>query len=162
MEQKMQQIQEKLWTWVLPDKPGDENQLEWVRNGGKWIVFDQKENTLRLANQLGSFIDSGEIKSAKYWNGDPSALCVYSLHEDRWKTLEILKELGAAGTRVWEYDYAWDKNFRDPFNLLYSQFSKFSTILKSYGCRGTLDLIKEVMPQRITGFRTQGGKNLLR
>jgi hypothetical protein len=151
----MQKIEEKLWTWVLPDIPGDENRREWIRNGGKWIVFDRKDGTERLANQLGSFIDSGKIKSAKYWNGDPGALCVYSLHNDRWKTLEVLKGLGAERTRVWEYDYAWDKNFLNPFNFIYSQSSKFRTILKSYGCRGTFELIREVMPQRITGSQAQ-------
>jgi hypothetical protein len=31
-----------------------------------------------------------------------------------------------------EYDYAWDKNIRDPFGFMYSWFSKFRTILQSY------------------------------
>jgi hypothetical protein len=141
----MHTIRNKIWTWLLPDaeRPVDENQ--WLDHGGKWIIFDRKENIVQLATRLGPFIDSGKIQSAKYWNGDPSAINVYSLDSDRDKTWEILQEAGASDARVWEYDYAWCKNIGSPSHFLYSWFSKFSTILRSYGVRGTLELIREIM-----------------
>jgi hypothetical protein len=115
-----------------------------VPSGGKWIIFDGREKIVKLSDNLAPFIDSGEIKSAKYWNGDPSAINVYSLDRDKDKTWRILKKLGARDCRVWEYDYAWDKNIKNPFNFIYSWSSKFRTILKSYGIKGTLDLIRDL------------------
>jgi len=119
-----------------------------MRHGGKWIIFDKKGRLVELADRLGPFIDSGAIESAKYWNKDPGAICVYSLDRDRDSTLEILKSLGAGSNRVWEYDYAWDKNIRKPFTFTYSWFSKFSTILRSYGFLGALALAREILKPR--------------
>ncbi len=138
-----------LWTRLLPDVPEDTDREEWQRHGGKWIIFDRKDRIVRLAKKLEPFIDSGEIKSAKYWNKDPSAINVYSLDRDKNKTWEILKKLGAGNSKVWEYDYALDKNILDPVSFMYSWFSKFRTIFQSYGLIGALALIREVLkPKR--------------
>jgi hypothetical protein len=51
---------------------------------------------------------------------------------------------------VWEYDYALGKNLRSPFTFAYSWFSKFRTILASYGLAGTARLIGDVLGQRRT------------
>ena len=141
----MHQVKDLLWTWLMPDLPRETNKEEWRQHGGKWIIFDRKERIVGLAERLGTFIDSGEIEGAKYWNGDPSAVCVYSLDSDKERVWEILKVFGAGRSRVWEYDYAWDKNIREPFTFVYSWFSKFRTILQSYGIIGTLRLIREVL-----------------
>ncbi|MEW6109553.1 MAG: hypothetical protein AB1632_10365 [Nitrospirota bacterium] len=144
----MYRTKDILWTWLLPDIRRDVNKGEWVKHGGKWIIFDRKDRIEKLAQGLEPFIDSGEIESAKYWNKDPSAICVYSLDRDREKTWTILKKLDAGKSRVWEYDYAWDKNLQNPVNFLYSWISKFRTILQSYGLIGTLLLIREILKPR--------------
>ena len=137
-----------LWTWFLPDTTRAVDTGEWMQHGGKWIIFDRMDSILHLAEGLGSYIDSGEIESAKYWNKDPSALCVYSLDKDRGKVLDILQSLGAGSKRVWEYDYAMDKNLKDPITFMYSWTSKFRTILQSYGIGGTLCLVRELLKPR--------------
>jgi hypothetical protein len=141
----MRRIENRLWIWLVPERPERTPGPEWVRKGGKWIVFDMRARIEGLADSLGPFIDSGEIEGAKYWKGDPSAINVYSLDRDRERTWEILKNLGAGKSRVWEYDYAWDKNIRAPFSFVYSWCSKFSTILRSYGIAGSLRLVREVL-----------------
>lgn len=141
----MHKVKDMLWTWLLPDARRETDREEWIRHGGKWIIFDRHNQIIILAERLGPFIDSGEIESAKYWNKDPSAMCVYCLHRDKEKTWDILKRLDAGNDKVWEYDYAWDKNIQNPVNFLYSWFSKFRTILQSYGLAGTLRLIKEIL-----------------
>jgi hypothetical protein len=141
----MHKHRDELWTWLLPDTPGQVDEGAWLRHGGKWIVFDRKDRLLRLARKLAPHIDAGEIHSAKYWNRDPGAICVYSLDSDRNRVRELLEELGAGDAKVWEYDYAWDRNIKNPFSFLYSQASKFRTILKSYGISGTLQLLGEVL-----------------
>ena len=132
----------------MPDEPRAIDHKEWMRHGGKWIVFDNKEAIDTLAGKLASYIDSGEIESAKIWNGDPSAINVYSLDSDRGKVRELLKQAGARYVLVWEYDYAKGKNLLRPFTFTYSWFSKFRTILASYGLAGSLRLLKEVLNQR--------------
>ncbi len=114
------------------------------KSGGKWIVFDPKERILALAEALQPYIDAGEIVGAKCWNGDPSAVNVYCLDRDREKTRLLLDRLGAGHSRVWEYDYAWEKNIRKPFNFTYSRGLKFTTILRSYGMLGSLRLMLEM------------------
>jgi hypothetical protein len=141
----MHEVKDRLWTWLLPDARRDIDREEWGRHGGKWIIFDRKERIRILAEKLGPLIDSGKIESAKYWNKDPGAICVYSLDRDRQKIWAILKGLGAGNDKVWEYDYAWDKNIRKPIDFMYSWCSKFKTILRSYGLAGTLRLIKEIL-----------------
>jgi hypothetical protein len=141
----MRQVKDLLWTWLLADAEREVNREEWIRHGGKWILFDSKERIVKLAEKLGPPIDSNEIESAKYWNRDPGAICVYSLDRDKDKTLDILKKFGTWNNKVWEYDYAWDKNIQNPVNFMYSWFSKFRTILQSYGLFGTLQLIKEIL-----------------
>jgi len=144
----MRKLKDMLWTWLLPDVQRDIDRQEWTRSGGKWIIFDRKNRIEELAGRLGPLIDSGKIESAKYWNKDPCAICVYSLDRDKDATWEILRELGAGKDKVWEYDYAWEKNIRDPVNFTYSWFSKFRTILQSYGVLETLQLIREVLTPR--------------
>ncbi len=144
----MHKMKDLLWTWLLPDIPRDAERQEWIRHGGKWIIFDKKDRLETLGERLGPFIDSGEIESAKYWNKDPGAICVYSLDKDRAKVWGILKELGAGDRKVWEYDYAMDKNLLEPLTFVYSWCSKFSTILRSYGIIGTLQLIREFLKPR--------------
>jgi len=90
-----------LWTWLLPDRPRTFDRTEWMRHGGKWIVFDSREEIGKLAEKLAPHIDSGEISSAKYWNGDPSAINVYSLDRDRGKVRRVLKQAGARYVLVW-------------------------------------------------------------
>jgi hypothetical protein len=141
----MHEVKDMLWTWLLPDAEREIKREEWARHGGKWIIFDSKEGIIKLAAKLGPPIDSGEIESAKYWNKDPGAICVYSLDRDKDKVLDILKKFGAGNDKVWEYDYAWDKNIQNPVNFMYSWFSKFRTILQSYGLVGTLQLIREIL-----------------
>ena len=118
---------------------------EWHQHGGKWLIFDRQEKLLALAHKLESFIDSGDIHSAKSWNGDPSALNVYSLDKNREKVKKIVESCGAKRQKVWEYDYAWRKNVNRPIDFIYSRVSKFTTILKSYGIRGTIQLFKELV-----------------
>ncbi len=144
----MHEVRDMLWTWLLPDAEREINRDEWVRHGGKWIIFDRRKAIIDLAEKLGRHIDSGEIQSAKYWNKDPSAICVYALDRDRDKAWNVLRKLGAGNRRVWEYDYAWDRNIRNPADFIYSWFSKFRTILQSYGLLGTLQLIREILKPR--------------
>jgi hypothetical protein len=144
----MKTSKDMLWTWLLPDWPKAFDRTAWVRSGGKWIVFDSKESIEQLAEKLAPSIDSGEIESAKYWNGDPSAINVYSLDRDRGKVRTILKQAGARYVLVWEYDYALGKNLLSPLTFAYSWFSKFRTILQSYGLAGSLRLLKQVLSQR--------------
>jgi hypothetical protein len=134
-----------LWTWLLPDVPRPLDEERWVRQGGKWIVFARRDLLVSLGRNLAPYIDAGEVPSAKYWNEDPGAICVYSLGTHREKTRRLLDELGAPASMVWEYDYAWDKNIKSPFSFLYSQASKMRTILQSYGIAGTLRLVREVL-----------------
>jgi hypothetical protein len=141
----MREVKDMLWTRLLPDAERITDREEWIRYGGKWIIFDRKDNIEILAEKLGLLIDSGRIQGAKYWNEDPSAICVYSLDRDREEIWNILKGLGAGNDKVWEYDYAWDKNILNPINFAYSWFSKLRTILQSYGLAGTLRLIKEIL-----------------
>lgn len=144
----MHKVKDLLWVWLLPDIQRAIDRDEWIRHGGKWIIFDTKEKIEALAWGLEPLIDSGEINSAKYWNKDPSAINVYSLDRDKDRVWDILKNLGAGESRVWEYDYAMDKNMLRPFDFLYSWLSKFRTILQSYGLTGTLRLIKEILKPR--------------
>jgi hypothetical protein len=141
----MHEVKDMLWTWLLPDAKREINREEWIRQGGKWIIFDSKARIINLAEKLAPSIDSGKIESAKYWNKDPGAICVYSLDKDKDTIWDILKKLGAGNNKVWEYDYAWDKNIQNPVNFMYSWFSKIRTILQSYGLVGTLRLIKEIL-----------------
>ncbi len=144
----MHEVKDMLWTWLLPDTRREIDREEWMRHGGKWIIFDRKDRIAALSEKLRPLIDSGEIESAKYWNEDPSAICVYSLDREKERVWEILRGLGAGNDKVWEYDYAWDKNIQSPVNFMYSWFSKFRTIFQSYGLAGTLRLIKEVLRPR--------------
>ncbi len=129
----------------MPDYPVTEVRRIWRQHGGKWIVFDRKSRTEDLAFKLVSFIESGKIEGAKYWNKDPGAICVYCLDRVRAKVAGILDELGAGKRRVWEYDFAWDKNIRHPLDFAFSWSAKLRTIIESYGLRGTLRLIREVL-----------------
>src|SRR5512140_956645 len=136
----MRMTKDMLWTRFAPDRDIGFDQEEWMQHGGKWIVFDDRKAIDALAARLAQFIDSGDIAAAKLWNGDPSAVNVYSLDRDRGKVREILKQAGARHVLVWEYDYALGKNLRSPFTFAYSWFSKFRTILASYGFAGTARL----------------------
>jgi hypothetical protein len=147
----MRQTEDEIWTWLSPDVPREIDRAAWTRSGGKWIIFDDRDRIKDLAGKLAPFIDTGKIESAKYWNGDPSAINVYSLDRDRWATRKILKDLGAKYVLVWEYDYALDKNLRSPFTFAYSWFSKFRTILRSRGIAGSLGLLREALRQRRAG-----------
>ena len=144
----MRQIKDDIWTRLLPDTEHEIAFPTWSRNGGKWIVFDDEDRIRDLAGKLEPFIDAGEIVSAKYWNGNPSAINVYSLDRDRWNTRKILKDLGARHVLVWEYDYAMDKNLLSPFTFAYSWSSKFRTILQSRGLAGSMQLLKEALKQK--------------
>ena len=144
----MKTSKDMLWTWLFPDEARGFDRAEWVRRGGKWIVFDDGVAIEGLAKQLAPFIDSGEIASAKYWNGDPSAINVYSLDRDRFKVRTILKQTGARYVLVWEYDYALGKNLLRPLTFAFSWFSKFRTIFQSYGLAGSIRLLREVLSQR--------------
>jgi len=140
-----------LWTRLLPDEQRAIDRKEWIRRGGKWIVFDKMEAITALADKLAPFIDAREIESAKYWNGDPSAINVYSLDRDRFKVRAILKQAGARYVLVWEYDYAMARNLLRPVTFAYSWFSKFRTILASYGVAGSMRLLRQVLSQRREG-----------
>ncbi|MFZ2197376.1 MAG: hypothetical protein WAV13_06580 [Thermodesulfovibrionales bacterium] len=141
----MRKKRDLLWTWLIAERAISSQRGDWNRHGGKWIIFDKREKIVGLAERLGPHLDAGEVEGAKYWNEDPSALCVYSLDIDRDKVRDLLESLGAGRDRVWEYDYAWDKNIRSPVTCLYSWCSKLTTILRSYGITGTLRLIREVL-----------------
>jgi hypothetical protein len=136
------QIEESLWTWLRPDEPRNTDRDEWRAHGGKWIVFDRLAKTESLAETLGPWIDRAEIESAKFWRKDPSALCVYTHDNRKAEVWEILRAAGAGNQRVWEYDFAWGKNLRNPVDFTYSQASKLRTILRSYGCRGAWQLLR--------------------
>ncbi len=141
----MRIVKDIIWTWLRPDNERPINQELWLDHGGKWLIFDRKKKIMELAHKLESFIDSGDIESAKCWNGDPSAINVYSLDSNGEKVKKILEKLGGRKRKVWEYDYAWEKNLRRPIDFLYSWSSKFMTILKSYGIIGAFHLFQEAM-----------------
>jgi hypothetical protein len=141
----MRIVKDIIWTWFRPDNERPINRKLWFDHGGKWLIFDRKKKIMELAHKLEPFIDSGDIESAKCWNGDPSAINVYSLDSNREEVEKILKKLGARERKVWEYDYAWKKNLRRPVDFLYSWSSKFMTILKSYGIIGAFHLFQEAM-----------------
>ncbi len=136
-----------IWTWFQADNERPINRTLWLDHGGKWLIFGRKKKMMELAHKLEPFIDSGDIESAKCWNGNPSAINVYSLDSNREKVEKILETLGARERKVWEYDYAWKKNLRRPVDFLYSWSSKFVTILKSYGLIGAYHLFKEAMKE---------------
>ena len=138
---------DRLWTWFLPDTPREPDMAQWRRHGGKWIVFHRKAHVEALARALLPLIEDGEIACAKIWNGDPSALCVYCLDSRREEVRRHLARLGATRRLVWEYDHAWDRNLRRPAAFVYSWFSKFRTILQSYGLRGAFRLLREVLKE---------------
>ncbi len=140
----MKANKEKIWTWFLPNEPKKIHHDDWIKKGGKWIVFDGQERITALVQALELYIDAGDIVGAKSWNGDPSALNVYCLDRDRERTRLLLDRLGAGHSRVWEYDYAWEKNIRRPFDFTYSWGLKFMTILRSYGMIGTVNLMREL------------------
>ncbi len=144
----MHERKDEIWTWLLPDSPRDIDSSTWSRSGGKWIIFDDEDRIKDLASKLAPYIDDGEIESAKYWNGNPSAINVYSLDKDRMKTRNILKDLGARHVLVWEYDYALDKNLLSPFTFIFSWISKFETIIRSRGITGSMQLLKEALRQK--------------
>jgi hypothetical protein len=52
------------------------------------------------------------------------------------------------GFGTWEYDYALGKNLLRPLTFVYSWFSKFRTILASYGLAGSMRLLRKVLSQR--------------
>ncbi|MDH3883527.1 MAG: hypothetical protein OET63_04875 [Desulfobacterales bacterium] len=141
----MRIVKDIIWTWFLPDNERPLNRELWFDHGGKWLIFDRKKKIMELAHKLEPFIDSGDIESAKCWNGDPSAINVYSLDSNRGKVKKILEKLGARKRKVWEYDYAWGKNLKGPIDFIYSWSSKFMTILKSYGIIGAFHLFQEAM-----------------
>ena len=141
----MRKARDLLWTWLIPDTERQTDRSEWLRHGGKWIIFDSRKRIVELADGLAPHLDNGEVEGAKYWNEDPSALCVYSVDRDKDRVGALLDSLGAGRDRVWEYDYAWDKNIRSPLTFFYSWFSKLTTILRSYGIAGTLRLIAEIL-----------------
>ena len=144
----MRKRKDIIWTWLLPDEQREINKSVWFRHGGKWIVFDDEDRIRDLAEKLAPHIDAGNIESAKYWNGNPSAINVYSLDRDRWKTRKILKDLGARHVLVWEYDYALGKNLLSPITFAYSWYSKFRTILQSRGVAGSMRLFREAVRQK--------------
>ncbi len=144
----MRERKDTIWIRLLPDAPREIDRLTWMRKGGKWIVFDNEDRIRELARKLAPYIDAGDIESAKYWNGGPSAINVYSLDRDRWKSRKLLKDLGARYVLVWEYDYAFGKNLRFPFTFTYSWFSKIRTILQSRGISGSLRLFKDALGRR--------------
>ncbi len=147
---------ESLWTWLRPDKHRGMDRGEWRVHGGKWIVFDRLAKIKRLADALAPRIDRGEIESAKFWRGDPSAICVYTHESRRAEVWQILREAGAGNQRLWEYDFAWGKNLRNPVDFTYSQTSKLRTILRSYGCRGAWQLLRGRMDS--SGVGVPSGK----
>jgi hypothetical protein len=145
----MRVIKDSIWTRLVPDAPRELDEKTWRRSGGKWIVFDREERINELARKLAPHIDAGDIEGAKCWNGNPSAINVYALDRDRQKTRKLLKELGAGGSMVWEYDFAWCRNISSPFSFAFSWFSKFRTIVQSRGVSGTLRLVRDALkPQR--------------
>lgn len=146
----MRIVKDKIWTWFLPDNERSVNRDLWFHHGGKWLIFDRREKMIDLAHKLEPFIDAGEVESAKIWNGNPSAINVYSLDGDSEKVKAILDQLGAKRHKVWEYDYAWDKNIQRPIDFFYSWSSKFMTILRSKGIHGTVQLFKIIIQHRIS------------
>ncbi|MDX1762931.1 MAG: hypothetical protein R3231_01285 [bacterium] len=135
-------VNSQFWTGTLPDREQEMDPPLWRAQGGKRIVFDDKANIEILSKKRAPFIQSGQVDSAKYWNRDPSAICVYSLDREKEQVARILVRLGTSRYRAWQVDYAGDKNLQQPLNLVYSQLSKFRTILKSDGCAGTLGLMQ--------------------
>src|SRR5512135_902453 len=98
----MRKERDFLWTWLIAERAISPQRSDWIRHGGKWIIFDKREKIVGLAERLAPHLDSGEVEGAKYWNEDPSALCVYSLDIDRDKVRDLLESLGAGRDRVWE------------------------------------------------------------
>ena len=139
----MRIVKDIIWTWFQPDNERPLDRALWFDHGGKWLIFDRKKKIIELAHKLEPFIDSGDIESAKCWNGNPSAINVYSLDRNKEKVKKILEKSGARKRKVWEYDYAWKKNLRRPVDFFYSWSSKFMTILKSYGIIGAYRLFKQ-------------------
>jgi hypothetical protein len=91
----MRIVKDIIWIWFLPDNERRINRKLWSDRGGKWLIFDRKKKILELAHKSEPFIDSGDIESAKCWNGDPGAINVYSLDSNGEKVKKILEKLGA-------------------------------------------------------------------
>lgn len=34
---------EKIWTWFLPNQSKEICRADWMKSGGKWIVFDRED-----------------------------------------------------------------------------------------------------------------------
>lgn len=103
--------------WVCLEKSKDiadvlycpEDNDEYIEHWGKWLVFGNSEAVVALAKELDTYVDRGEIDSAKY-NREPSpigkgdcVLCVYCDDRDRERVWNILSSLGLS-KRIWKYD----------------------------------------------------------
>lgn len=81
---------------------------EYLEHYGKWLVFSRDRTYLEdLARRIDSYVERGEISSAKY-NREPLSfgrgamvMCVYC--DDRERVWEILSSLGVT-RRIWKYD----------------------------------------------------------
>lgn len=137
--------EDMLWIRLISDNGGKADSGEWVRHGGKWIIFDSRAMIVKLVKDLAPLVDSGVIAGAKYWKKDPSAICVYCLDREKEDIEKVLDRLGAGRKRVWEYDYATKKNICNAATFVYSWYSKFRTILQSYGIAGSIKLARDIL-----------------
>lgn len=96
-------IETEYWIWILPSQRR-ELPKEWATRGGKWLIFDKRENLEKLAEKLEPYVESGLIHSAKYAPEENSVMCVYCLDYEKEKVWEILQKLGVQ-RRIWKYDY---------------------------------------------------------
>jgi hypothetical protein len=107
----MQTLRKFPFTYCLPDaetpRHRDFYTGDWQQHGGRWVIFNRRAKVNRWIEALAPYIDSGEIRQAKFYSGftgDPSALIVYTLDREKDNVWRFLQHLGVEGRRLWEYE----------------------------------------------------------
>jgi hypothetical protein len=107
----MQTFRQFPFTYCLPDtetpRHRDFHTDDWRQHGGRWVIFNRRRKVDRWVERLGPYIDSGEVRQAKFYSGftgDPSALIVYTLDRERDNVWRFLQHLGVEGRHLWEYE----------------------------------------------------------
>ena len=107
----MRTVRKFPFTYCLPEAANQRYEqlgsAEWRRHGGRWVIFNRRARVDEWIARLEPYIDSGEIREAKFYTGftgDPSALIVYTLDEEGEDAWILLQALGVEGRRLWEYE----------------------------------------------------------
>jgi hypothetical protein len=103
------------WIWVIPSSgkcvfgfKNAKEREEYLGHYGKWLIFELRERLDKLAALLDTYVERGEIDSAKYGRkpglgSKVSVMCVYCDDRRREKVWEVLASFGVT-KRIWKYD----------------------------------------------------------